>query len=91
MVFADGRGAGRHASATSLEQALLGRKAPKLVAIEAGAASQNLALEAVALGLDCGMMVEFETPKLEQAIATEPGETPYTVFVVTRPGPQAGH
>ena len=86
MVFADGRGAGRHASATSLEQARLGRKAPKLVAIEAGAASQDLSLEGVALGLGCGMMAE-----LEQAEAVGPGEAPYTVFAVTRLEPQATH
>ena len=68
-----------------------GPQAPKLVALEAGAASQDLSLEAVALHLGCGMMVEFEQAKLEKAVAVGPGETPYTVFVVTRLEPQAAH
>ncbi len=68
-----------------------GPQAPKLVALEAGAASQDLSLEAVALDLGCGMMVEFEQAKLEKAAAVGPGETPYTVFVVTRLEPQAAH
>lgn len=68
-----------------------GTQAPKLVALEAGAASQDLSLEAVALNLGCGMMVEFEQAKLEKAVAVGPGETPYTVFVVTRLEPQAAH
>ncbi|MDD5563384.1 MAG: SagB/ThcOx family dehydrogenase [Thermoanaerobaculaceae bacterium] len=64
-----------------------GDRAPKYVALEAGAASQNFALEAVALGLGCGMLVESETAKFARAIGTGPDETPFTVLVVTRPEP----
>ena len=62
-----------------------GGQAPKFVALEAGAACQNLALEAVALDLGCGMVVQFEVPKLAQAAGTRPDETPFTVLAVTRP------
>ncbi len=61
-----------------------GNRAPKYVALEAGAASQNLALEAVALGLGSGMLVESETARLAQAIAAGPGEEPFSVLAVTR-------
>jgi SagB-type dehydrogenase family enzyme len=61
-----------------------GDQAPKLVALEAGAASQNLALEAVALGLGSGMLVESETAKLAQAIGVGPDEKPFTVVAVSR-------
>ena len=62
-----------------------GDRAPRYVALEAGAASQNLALEAAALGLGCGMIVESETAKLVPAIGTGPGEEPLTVLGVTQP------
>ena len=62
-----------------------GDRAPKYVALEAGAASQDLSLEAVALDLGCGMLIEFEVPKLAKAIGTRPDETPFTVLAVTRP------
>ena len=61
------------------------------MALEAGAASQGLSLEAVALSLGCGIMVELERPKLEQAVAAGPGEAPYTALAVTRLEPQAAH
>ncbi len=64
-----------------------GDQAPKLVALEAGAASQDLSLEAVALDLGCGMMVEFEPAKLAQAIATASDEKAFTVLAVSRPEP----
>ena len=64
-----------------------GDRAPRYVALEAGAASQNLALEAVALGLGSGMLVESETAKLAQAVGVGPDEKPFTVLAVTRPEP----
>ncbi len=64
-----------------------GNRAPKLVALEAGAACQNLSLEAAAVGLGCGMLVEFDEAGLARAIGTGPDETPFTVLVVTRPEP----
>lgn len=64
-----------------------GNRAPKLVALEAGAACQNLSLEAAAVGLGCGMLVEFDEAGLARAIGTGPGETPFAVLVVTRPEP----
>jgi SagB-type dehydrogenase family enzyme len=64
-----------------------GDRAPKYVALEAGAAAQNLSLEAVALDLGCGIMVEFELPKLAQAVGVGPDEKPFTVLAVTGPEP----
>jgi len=64
-----------------------GDRAPKYVALEAGAAAQNLSLEAVALDLGCGIMVEFELPKLAQAVGVGPEEKPFTVLAVTGPEP----
>ncbi len=68
-----------------------GSQAPKLIAIEAGAATQDLSLEATALDLGCAMLVGFELPKLQSAIAVESGEIPFAVLAVTRPEPQAAH
>ena len=62
-----------------------GARAPKYVALEAGAAAQNLALEAVALGLGSGMLVDLEPAALAQAIGVGSDETPFAVLAVTRP------
>ncbi len=64
-----------------------GNRAPKLVALEAGAASQDLSLEAVALGLGCGLIVDFDVAKLAQATGTTHDEAPFMVLPVTRPEP----
>ncbi len=55
------------------------------VAIEAGAASQNVALEAVGLGLGTAVLGGWDEPKLLQALHLPPEEQPFVVLVVSRP------
>ncbi len=54
------------------------------VAMEAGAASQNLELEAVALGLGTGIVGDWDEPKLLPFLHTLQGEMPFLVIVVSR-------
>ncbi|MGD1147016.1 MAG: SagB/ThcOx family dehydrogenase [Thermoanaerobaculaceae bacterium] len=54
------------------------------IAMEAGSASQNLELEAVALGLGTGVVADWDEQKLLQALHTPPGEAPFVVLVVSR-------
>ena len=54
------------------------------VAIEAGAASQNLVLEAVALGLGTAVVPDSDEAKLVQLIHAAPDEKPFVMIVVSR-------
>ena len=65
-------------------------QASRLVALEAGAASQDLLLEAVALHLGCGMLVSFDDAKIVQAIGAANDERPLTIVALTQP-PAAAH
>lgn len=67
-----------------------GAQAPRYVGLEAGAAAQNLALEAVALGLGSGMLVDPEPARLAQAIGVGADEKPLAVLAVSRLEPAPG-
>ena len=54
------------------------------VAIEAGAASQNLVLEAVALGLGTAVVPDSDEARLVQILHTPPEEKPFVVVVISR-------
>ena len=54
------------------------------MAAEAGAASQNLELEAIALGLGTALAGDWEEARLTQALHLPAGERPITVVVVSR-------
>jgi SagB-type dehydrogenase family enzyme len=55
-----------------------------IVAIEAGAAAQNLALEAVALGLGTAVVPDSDEAKLVRILQTPPDEKPFVVVVISR-------
>jgi SagB-type dehydrogenase family enzyme len=61
-----------------------GPAAHHTVAIEAGAASQNLVLEAVALGLGTAVVSDSDEAKLVQIIHAAPDEKPFVVVVISR-------
>ena len=61
-----------------------GLAAHHTVAIEAGAASQNLVLEAVALGLGTAVVSDSDEGKLVQILHTGPDERPFVVVVISR-------
>ena len=65
--------------------AVYGPRAPRMVAFEAGAATENMLLEADALGLGCGAAVEFDAPNVASAVGLAPDETPKVVFTLARP------
>ena len=65
--------------------AVYGPRAPRVVAFEAGAATENMLLEADALGLGCGAIVEFDGPKVASAVGLAQDETPQAVFTLARP------
>lgn len=54
------------------------------VAIEAGAVAQNIALEAVALGLGTAVVGDVDEAKLSQILHLHQGEKPFEVIVVSR-------
>ena len=54
------------------------------LAIEAGAASQNVALEAVALGLATSVVGDWDDAAMAQALRVPPDEKPFVVLVVSR-------
>jgi len=54
------------------------------IAIEAGAASQNLALEAVALGLGTAVVADTNEGKLDRIVHLAPDEKPFVVVVISR-------
>ena len=58
--------------------------ANRTVAIEAGAASQNLVLEAVALGLGTAVVPDSDDSRLGQIVHAAPGEKPFVMVVVSR-------
>jgi SagB-type dehydrogenase family enzyme len=62
-----------------------GPRAPRMVAFEAGAATENMLLEADALGLGCGAAVEFDASGVASAVGLAPDETPKVVFTLAKP------
>jgi SagB-type dehydrogenase family enzyme len=71
--------------AESRSAAKFAGRAPRYVALEAGAAGQNLELEAVALGLGSAAAVEFDDAALAMVIGAAPGEKPLLALPVARP------
>ena len=61
-----------------------GPMAHHTVAIEAGAASQNLALEAVALGLGTAIVPDSDEEKLAKILHAAPNEKPFVTVVISR-------
>jgi SagB-type dehydrogenase family enzyme len=65
--------------------AVLGPRAGRMVAFEAGAATENMLLEADALGLGCGAAVEFDASRVATAAGLAKDETPQVVFTLAKP------
>jgi SagB-type dehydrogenase family enzyme len=63
-----------------------GPRASRYVAFEAGAASQNLALQAAALGLGSVVIGAFDDDTVARALRLAPGERPLALMPVGRPG-----
>ncbi|MEW5853357.1 MAG: SagB/ThcOx family dehydrogenase [Myxococcota bacterium] len=57
-----------------------GERAPRYVAFEAGAASENLALQAVAMELGTVVVGAFDDARLAQAVGMADGEAPLAVM-----------
>ena len=64
--------------------AMLEAKAPRFVALQAGAAAQNLVLQANALGLGCGLMAGFSDPKASLILGTSAAEQVLAALTVGR-------
>lgn len=63
-----------------------GDRAPRYVAFEAGAAAQNAALQAVALGLGSVVVGAFDDDALARALGLPPGERPLALLAIGHPG-----
>jgi nitroreductase len=70
----------RSSGATSLEEALLRRRSLR----EVGAAAQNVALQAVALGLGTAVVGAFDDAAVAQAVGLAPEERPLAILPVGR-------
>lgn len=64
-----------------------GARASRYVAFEAGAASQNLALQAAALGLGTVVVGAFDDDAVARAARLAPGERPIALMPLGLPGP----
>ena len=64
-----------------------GRRATRYVDFEAGAAAENLALQAVALGLGATVVGAFDDARLSEVVGLRPGERPVVLMPVGVPGP----
>jgi SagB-type dehydrogenase family enzyme len=62
-----------------------GERAERYVALEAGHAAQNVALQAAALGLGTTYVGSFVDSAVTRLLALPPGERPYAVLPVGRP------
>jgi SagB-type dehydrogenase family enzyme len=62
-----------------------GQRAPRYVAFEAGAASQNIALQAASLGLGTVVIGAFDDDAVARALQLPPGEKPLALMPVGRP------
>jgi SagB-type dehydrogenase family enzyme len=62
-----------------------GARAGRYVAFEAGAASQNLALQAVALGLGAVVIGAFDDGAVARALRLPPGEKPVVLMPIGTP------
>jgi SagB-type dehydrogenase family enzyme len=63
-----------------------GAKAPRYVAFEAGAAAQNLALQAAARGLGAVVIGGFDEPAVARALRLPAGELPVALMPIGVPG-----
>lgn len=61
-----------------------GGRGPRYVAVESGAAAQNLALAAVALGLGCVVIGAFDDQALARALRLPPGTDPVLLVPLGR-------
>ncbi len=66
-------------------RARYGERADRFVAIEAGAAAQNLLLQAQALGLGGTMVGAFDEPRLRAALGLPADQQPLLIVPVGRP------
>jgi SagB-type dehydrogenase family enzyme len=64
-----------------------GGRATRYVDFEAGAAAENLALEAVALGLGTVVVGSFDDARMAQVAGLRPGERPVVLMPVGAAGP----
>jgi SagB-type dehydrogenase family enzyme len=67
-----------------------GARADRFVQIEAGAAAENLSLQAVALGLGSTFVGAFDEAALQRSVALAPGERPVLLLPLGRPATDPG-
>lgn len=77
------------AAVPSRTQGRYGERAARYIAFEAGAASQNIALKAVALGLGTVVIGGFDERRLVEALRLQAGVEPVVLMPVGRPGPES--